>query len=124
MNSSEVVRYRKMLDIKYGELIASHHSPDELAIERVADAMDEVVFANERDLLVDTLNRQVVLLSHVLEALRRTQDGSFGVCVQCSGPISEKRLNALPWAALCLPCQERADDRGRPQFIRSLRNAA
>jgi DnaK suppressor protein len=33
----------------------------------------------------------------------------FGVCLECGEPIPAKRLMALPWAALCLQCQEIAD---------------
>jgi RNA polymerase-binding transcription factor DksA len=35
--------------------------------------------------------------------------GDFGVCGQCEGVISRKRLEALPWAALCITCQEQLD---------------
>src|SRR5271167_2409247 len=116
MNSNETARYREMLDVKYAELMTTQHGPDDLAIERVADAMDEVVFANQRDLLVDALNRQSLLLSQVIEALQRTRDGSFGVCLHCGDAISPKRLNALPWAALCLSCQEMADHGALPEL--------
>jgi RNA polymerase-binding transcription factor DksA len=41
--------------------------------------------------------------------LRRMQEGTYGVCIACEEPISAKRLQAVPWAELCLGCQERAD---------------
>jgi DnaK suppressor protein len=43
-------------------------------------------------------------------AIERLAAGTFGSCLQCDEPISERRLQALPWAALCLRCQEAADN--------------
>jgi DnaK suppressor protein len=42
----------------------------------------------------------------VEEALDRMQSGDFGVCLACEQPIPPKRLQALPWARYCVPCQE------------------
>ena len=42
----------------------------------------------------------------VEEALDRMQSGDFGVCLACEQPIPAKRLQALPWARYCVPCQE------------------
>src|SRR5580658_4863531 len=45
-------------------------------------------------------------LGLVEEALDRVQSGDFGVCLACEQPIPSKRLQALPWARYCVPCQE------------------
>lgn len=42
------------------------------------------------------------------EALDRLDSGDYGVCQRCEEPIPPKRLNALPWARYCVPCQENA----------------
>jgi DnaK suppressor protein len=39
-------------------------------------------------------------------ALRRIEDGSYGVCAHCGQPISAKRLQAVPWAEYCVDCQD------------------
>jgi RNA polymerase-binding transcription factor len=43
---------------------------------------------------------------HVLEeieaALRRIEEGTFGTCEACGGPIGEERLDAVPYATLCI----------------------
>jgi DnaK suppressor protein len=44
-------------------------------------------------------------LGEVLAALRRMDDGTYGSCEQCGGQIDIERLEVLPQAALCLPCQ-------------------
>lgn len=39
-------------------------------------------------------------------ALRRLDDGSYGLCAECGQPIAPARLEALPSARHCLPCQK------------------
>ncbi|HUE03570.1 MAG TPA: TraR/DksA family transcriptional regulator [Bryobacteraceae bacterium] len=45
-------------------------------------------------------------LRMVEEALDRVASGDFGFCLACEQPIPPKRLQALPWARYCVPCQE------------------
>ena len=92
-------------------------------IEKVSDSMDELVLASQRDIAIDALNRRTELLSQVYEALLRLDDGSYGLCLECGTKIAERRLNALPWAALCLTCQEITDGQGT-QDTRSTLSAA
>lgn len=42
----------------------------------------------------------------VEEALDRMQSGDYGICLACEQAIPAKRLQALPWARYCVPCQE------------------
>jgi DnaK suppressor protein len=46
------------------------------------------------------------LLILVQAALRREEDGEFGLCVECGEPVQKKRLEAVPWAGHCVGCQE------------------
>ena len=51
------------------------------------------------------------LLGAIDDALRRIEDGTYGVCVVCGRPIGEDRLAAVPYATLCIDdkrAQERA----------------
>lgn len=55
------------------------------------------------------LNRNSIdmsLLREIHEALARMDDDSYGLCLDCEEPISGKRLEAIPWARLCITCQE------------------
>jgi len=42
----------------------------------------------------------------VEEALDRMRSGDYGICLACEQAIPPKRLQALPWARYCVPCQE------------------
>lgn len=46
-------------------------------------------------------------LRQVEEALDRFEAGTYGICQQCGQPIDLARLEALPYATLCLRCQQR-----------------
>jgi len=44
-------------------------------------------------------------IQEIDEALERIQDGSFGLCESCEKPIARERLEAIPYARLCMPCK-------------------
>lgn len=76
------------------------------------DLVDRATRARE---LTDVAREQLIGRARALRAaLERVADGSYGVCLGCDHPISEKRLAALPEATHCLPCQElREKERAR-----------
>jgi hypothetical protein len=55
--------------------------------------------------------RTMHLLGLIDAALGRLERGDFGICAECGEAIPVKRLEAIPWAAYCGPCQEQVDDR-------------
>lgn len=52
-------------------------------------------------------------LNRILEALDRISKGTYGICLECKSTIPAERLIALPYAELCVPCQERLEGKGR-----------
>jgi RNA polymerase-binding protein DksA len=76
-----------------------------LYADRVHDVEDESV----ADLLVDLdlaeIDRDLGELREVEAALGRIDQGSYGSCATCDGPIGEERLEANPAALRCLGCQ-------------------
>jgi DnaK suppressor protein len=109
MSKTELEKYKVTLEAKKAEIAASLRNRDEIAIEKTADAIDEVQLAGERELAIRNLDRESILLRNVRAALARMADGSFGTCLHCEEDISPKRLNAVPWAPFCIRCQEAAD---------------
>lgn len=73
----------------------SHLNPDwqELATEREGD-----------EVLEATGNAGLAEITRIRAALRRIDAGSYGECVRCGAPISEARLDVLPWTPLCRSC--------------------
>ncbi len=109
MTKSEINKFKKILEAKQAELERVVRNRDAIAIEKSADALDEVQHASERELAIRNLDRESNLLRNVRLALRRIEDGSFGTCLHCEEEISPKRIAAVPWAANCIQCQELAD---------------
>ncbi len=77
-------------------------APDQMTYGSQAAAASQV-FAQQRDLALR--DRAVQHLELVDAALARLDDGTFGACQNCGNPIAPERLEALPWAALCIDCQ-------------------
>jgi DnaK suppressor protein len=102
-------KYRHVLEAKQAELFQLVRNRDGIAIEKSSDAFDEAQHAAERELAIRNLDRESNLLRNVRAALRRIEEGSFGVCLHCEADISPKRLAAVPWTAFCIQCQEIAD---------------
>jgi DnaK suppressor protein len=109
MTKTELNKFKKILEAKQEELEHVVRNRDAITIEKSADALDEVQHAAERELAIRNLDRESNLLRNVRSALRRIEDGSFGICLHCEEEISPKRIAAVPWTALCIQCQEQAD---------------
>lgn len=74
-------------------------------------------FEREKDLgLTDNAR---FLLRQIDEALRRMEAGSYGNCTRCGQEIPRERLEAVPWATLCIGCQR--DRERRVRAARELR---
>ena len=49
------------------------------------------------------------VLSEIDAALKRIDAGTYGTCVNCGQEIPRKRLEANPWASLCIDCKRKAE---------------
>jgi DnaK suppressor protein len=106
-SSLELVK--KVLKSKMSESSATTSLRDSIHVHRVADPVDMTQEAAEREMAIENLDRETVVLRRVRAAMERIDDGSYGLCLECEVPISPKRLQAIPWAERCIICQEWAD---------------
>ncbi len=60
----------------------------------------------DREFSLDLASGEQQILNEIDAALRRMDEGLYGVCETCSKPISQKRLLALPYTRFCIKCQE------------------
>jgi DnaK suppressor protein len=51
------------------------------------------------------------VLAEIEGALKRIEEGTYGVCVNCGKPIAEERLTAIPWATYCIDCKRLVEGR-------------
>lgn len=79
----------------------------------IADETDEPTFQNNHlgDIATVTFDREMAstlednsthVLTEIDGALQRMEDGTYGLCERCGQPIGAERLEALPWATLCI----------------------
>lgn len=65
-------------------------------------------------------NNDKFVIAEVDEALRKIKNGTYGICEHCGKEIAEERLDIIPYARLCIDCEEKfplkAEDqeKGRP----------
>jgi DnaK suppressor protein len=114
MKTRELERYKLTLSAKIGDLSQALRRRKLIAIEDTPEACERLVLRAQRELAVETLDRQSQLLKEVRAAMARIADGTYGVCETCDGEIHPKRLNAVPWARRCVPCQEGFDGGTHP----------
>ena len=108
MTKTEVDRFRAVLTTTVAQLVRTRNR-DGITVERSADQLDEIQAASQRALAVCSLDREFNQLRDARAALRRIQEGNFGICQECEEEIHPKRLAAVPWAKCCIRCQEAAD---------------
>ena len=60
----------------------------------------------EREFTLGLASSEQQSLNAIDQALRKIDDGGYGICEECSKPIPLKRLAAMPYARLCIKCQE------------------
>ena len=66
----------------------------------------------ERETAQSLSNHTRAMLTQIDDALRRLDAGTYGLCERCGEPIDAARLEALPYATLCMDCKRR-DETGR-----------
>jgi RNA polymerase-binding protein DksA len=49
------------------------------------------------------------VISEIDAALQRIESGDYGVCERCGREIPRERLEANPWASLCIDCKRKAE---------------
>ena len=61
-------------------------------------------YAVERLVQVELHDQMQVVLAEVTRALVKLDEGNYGICDVCGGPIAPARVEGLPWATLCVSC--------------------
>jgi len=70
------------------------------------DPADKASNSYTKELLFSQSTNERNTLKMIEDALARLGDGDFGDCQNCGQEIQPKRLDAIPWAAYCIRCQE------------------
>ena len=90
------------LEEETGELVSGS------ADQHMADTATETV---DREIDYTLEESDGRLLQAIEDALARIEAGTYGTCVNCGAQIAPERLEAMPWATLCIDCK-RKEERG------------
>jgi len=77
--------------------------------ENFPDPNDRASLESDRNFELRIRDRERKLIMKMQEAIKRIDDGTFGVCESCGGRISEKRLMARPVTTDCIDCKTKQE---------------
>ena len=92
----ETVLGQKEVEEKLGEMV-----------EEPKDLEDWADFTIEEEKLTGLALQELEILRAIDNALRRIEEGTYGICEVCGGPIEKERLELLPWTTLCAKCSKK-----------------
>ncbi len=110
LSKAQLEEFREILTKKREHLVeeAKRTLKSEMVIDE-AERMDEVDQASSeymQEFMFRLRGRERYLMEKIDYALRKIDDGTYGLCEECEEPISIKRLRARPEAQLCIQCKE------------------
>lgn len=86
------------------------HLQHEKGDDSLQDSADQVSSSVMESLKSSLQNNEYEEYKMIMKALSMIKEGTYGICSDCEGPISEKRLKFYPYAARCLTCQETLEE--------------
>ena len=113
MDEKQIRETRQRLVAKHQELIQSINrnrlAAEQISLEKTEDEGDLATINHNKDILYHLHESDFQRLRFIEQALKALDRGQYGVCVRCGEDINDKRLMAVPWATLCITCQEEAE---------------
>mgnify|MGYP000123796139 CR=1 FL=1 len=108
LDKKTLERFKKILlkerEQIVGEVMQTYKSSQEVGQDGIQDIGDEASNIYNKQILMSLNESERLRLQEVDEALDRIENGTYGICEECGGPISLKRLEVRPVAKYCVPC--------------------
>ena len=109
MDNSQLDQFKNMLLQKRNALEGIVQRTEGYGREKdqnTQDLIDMAVESYTRDFLFGKSAGDRRILRDIEDALSRIDARTYGFCANCDNEIGNARLKAVPWAALCIKCQE------------------
>ena len=103
---SELLDKKGELELELAGLYQEKFSDDQ-----VQDPADQALSSTMESLRSTMQDTRLEEYRRINRALEKINDGTYGICVDCDGPISEKRLQSFPNAERCIVCQEEYEEK-------------
>lgn len=107
MNRREVKFFRGLLTRRMEELLyeAGKTAAGMGGEENFPDPTDRASLETNRNFILRIRDRERKLLFKIQQALKRLDDGEYGICEACGEKIGVARLKARPVTTLCIECK-------------------
>jgi DnaK suppressor protein len=113
MEQKKMAAFREKLLLKKQEILETFTKNKSYGMEADGepsqDIADKAANSYTKEFLFSLSNSERQLLQQVDDALARIADRRYGVCASCEDSMNLKRLQAVPWATLCISCQEKQE---------------
>jgi DnaK suppressor protein len=112
LKQEKMETYKALLTQKINELLSeAGKTVTEMTNgkENYPDPNDRASLESDRNFELRIRDRERKLIMKMQEAIKRIDDGVFGICEVCGGQISEKRLIARPVTTLCIDCKTKQE---------------
>jgi DnaK suppressor protein len=96
------LRERKIVLDEQIEIENKKILPKRMDNQNVADHASDYAYRARQESRLNQLMGQLAEVDHALE---RIKDETYGICTNCGNVINSERLEALPYAELCIDCQ-------------------
>lgn len=100
---------RELIQEIAGNLGASLTEDQRRRLESAMDVGDQSLMDLDRELGISLMEMRNKRRQLIDDALARLEEGTYGLCEECGVEISEKRLEAVPFAKLCVACQSKQE---------------
>lgn len=94
-----------------GDVEKAHHNKKSNEVEQMADISDDAARSYGKKLQGDLEEQEWVKLKQVEAALKKVEDGEYGICEQCEQEILETRLEIMPYTEFCIQCLSEIEKR-------------
>ena len=110
MTKKQLEKFRKIL-LKRRDVLMEMRNRHRLATQQITadmpkDAEESLPLEELTGVISEQEGLEVRELEQIELALRRIEDKTYGMCTSCEEDISVRRLEVLPYATLCVSCQE------------------
>jgi DnaK suppressor protein len=112
MDANKLQFFRRLLQGNIAEMLNAQvkMTADTTNInERITDPADQASLETDRNCELQIRDRERQLIAKMQGAIKRIDNGTYGICVDCDEEISEKRLIASPITTQCIDCKTKQE---------------
>jgi DnaK suppressor protein len=114
LTAADIEKFRQMLVAKRNEILGNVTVMEDETLKKERSELSSMPFHMadagsdnfEQEFALDLMDSEKKMLVEINDALRRIDDGVFGICEGNGESIPKARLNAIPWARYCVVCAE------------------